>query len=116
MVFGLFSSDPSLQVSPEKVKERLDNGEKLLFLDVREQWEFDLNHLEGAVHIPLKELPSRFEELDPDAEIIAYCHKGIRSLKAIRFLKEKEFKNSKNLDGGIDAWSLRIDSSIPRYR
>ncbi len=116
MVFGLFSSDPSLQASPEMVQERLDKGEKLLLLDVREQWEFELNRLEGAVHIPLRELPARFQELDPDAEIVAYCHKGIRSLKAIRFLKEKEFKNSINLDGGIDAWSVRIDPSIPRYR
>lgn len=116
MAFGFFSHDPELQLSPENVKERLDKGQKVLLLDVRESWEFNLSRLDGAVHIPLGELPSRFRELDPSAEIVAYCHKGIRSMKAVRFLKNNQFKSAKNLDGGIDAWSLQIDPSVPRYR
>ncbi len=116
MVFGFLSNDPELQLSPGKVKEMLDKGEKVLLLDVREAWELNLSRLEGAVHIPLGELPSRFRELDPGTEIVAYCHKGIRSMKAVRFLQGNQFKTAKNLDGGIDAWSIHVDPSVPRYR
>ncbi len=118
MLFNLFQSqsDPALNLSPNDVKVKLDGGAKIVFLDVREPWEVAINRLDGAVHIPLGELGRRYQELNPDDEIIAYCHMGVRSLKATRFLKEQQFKNVKNLAGGIDAWSLQIDPKIPRYR
>ncbi|MEK6684420.1 MAG: rhodanese-like domain-containing protein [Nitrospirota bacterium] len=118
MFFDLFQSqsDPALDLSPQDVKAKLDGGEKIVFLDVREPWEVALNRLAGAVHIPLGELGQRYRELNPDADIIAYCHMGVRSLKATRFLKEQQFKNVKNLAGGIEAWSLQVDPKVPRYR
>ena len=118
MLFNLFQSqsDPALNLSPQDVKSKLDRGEKVVFLDVREPWEVAINRLDGAVHIPLGELGQRFQELNPENEIIAYCHMGVRSLKATRFLKEQKFKNVMNLAGGIEAWSLQIDPKVPRYR
>lgn len=116
MFFNMFQSDPALNITPPDVKAKMDQGEKLLLLDVREAWEVAINRLNGAVHIPLGELPQRFSELDPQAEIVAYCHMGVRSLKATRFLLEQKFQNVKNLAGGIEAWSLEVDPNVPRYR
>jgi rhodanese-related sulfurtransferase len=116
MFFDMFRSDPSLNISPEEVKAKLDRGEKFVLLDVREAWEVAINRLEGAVTMPMAELGQRHTELDPGAEIVVYCHMGVRSLKATRFLKEQQFKNVKNLAGGIDAWSLQVDPKVPRYR
>ena len=116
MLFDMFQSDPALNLSPQDVKAKLDGGEKFVFLDVREDWEVAINRLDGAVHIPLGALGKRFAELKPENEIIVYCHMGVRSLKATRFLKEQQFKNVKNLAGGIDAWSMQIDPKVPRYR
>lgn len=116
MFFNMFQSDPALNMSPQDAKVRLDQGEKIIFLDVREPWEVAINRLEGAVHIPLGDLGRRYPELSPEAEIVAYCHMGVRSLKAARFLKKQNFKNVKSLIGGIDAWSVQIDPKVPRYR
>ena len=116
MLMDWFRQDPELNLTPGQVKEKIDRGENIVFLDVREPWEYQINRLDGAVHIPLGELPHRFKELDSDLQIIAYCHMGVRSLKATRFLKSRDFKNVMNLAGGIDAWSVQINPNIPRYR
>jgi adenylyltransferase/sulfurtransferase len=118
MLFNMFQSqsDPALNISPEDVKSKLDRGEKIVLLDVREAWEVAINRLNDAVVIPMGELGRRFSELNPEAEIVVYCHMGVRSLKATRFLKDQQFKNVKNLAGGIDAWSLKVDPKVPRYR
>ena len=83
-------------------------------LDVREPWEFDLAHLPGARLIPLGELVERVGELDPSRPLAAYCHHGMRSLQALRFLKGAGFPDLAHLAGGIDAYS-RMDPSVPRY-
>jgi len=118
MLFNLFQSqsDPALNISPEDVKAKLDRGEKIVLLDVREPWEVAINRLNDAVVMPMGELGRRYSELNPDAEIVVYCHVGGRSLKATRFLKDQQFKNVKNLAGGIEAWSLKVDPKVPRYR
>jgi len=118
MFFNIFQSqsDPDLNVSPEDLKAKMDRGEKPVLVDVREPWEVAINRLEGAVTMPMAELGQRHAELDPNAEIIVYCHMGVRSLRATKFLKDREFKNVKNLTGGIDAWSLKVDPKVPRYR
>ena len=112
----MFQSDPALSISPQEAKAKMDNGDKVIFLDVREPWEIEINRLGNPVHIPLADLPKRYQELSPYAEIIVYCHMGVRSMKATRFLKDQQFKNVKNLTGGIEGWSLNVDSSVPRYR
>jgi len=104
----------SLQITPEQLKEKLDRGEKPFILDVREQWEYKTANI-GATLISLKEIPKRYNELDSNKEIIVHCHHGGRAQKAVEFLYEKGFKKVKNLVGGIDAWSMKIDPKVPRY-
>jgi len=105
----------NIQILPEKAKQKLDNGHSVVFLDVREPWEYDLARIEGAKLIPLGEIQQRINELDSESEIIVYCHHGVRSFHATMFLRQKGFPRVQNLAGGIDGWSLRIDSSVPRY-
>lgn len=106
----------SFTITPKELKERLDKGERLCLLDVREEWENSLAKLEGSVLIPLGTLPQSLDKLDRNSEIIAYCHHGMRSADAAGFLLQQGFSKVKNLVGGIDAWSLQVDSTVPRYR
>ncbi len=106
----------SFAITPKELKERLDKGERLVLLDVREEWEHSLARIDGSVLIPLGTLPQSLDKLDKDAEIIAYCHHGMRSADATQFLLQQGFPKVKNLTGGIDAWSVQVDPSVPRYR
>jgi sulfur-carrier protein adenylyltransferase/sulfurtransferase len=103
------------EISVEKLKERLDAGEKLVVLDVREPWEYEIAHLEKAVLIPLNELPERFKELDPKEPMVVMCHSGGRSARAVGFLRKSGFPKAINLKGGIAAWSERVDPQVPKY-
>ncbi len=103
------------QLSPAQVKQLLDAGEPLVLLDVREPEEVELVRLAGAVHIPMGDIPARVHELDPDADIVVYCHHGIRSANVAAFLMQRDFTSVANLSGGIDAWSLTVDRSLLRY-
>jgi adenylyltransferase/sulfurtransferase len=104
-----------LEISPELVREMADAGEDFVLLDVRDDAEWELAHLEGAIHIPLPELESRLDELDASREVIVYCHVGDRSVDACLVLWNAGFRKVRNLTGGIDAWSELIDPSVPRY-
>jgi len=104
-----------VNISPEELRSRLDGGDAPRLLDVREPHEFEIARLPGAVLIPLGELFSRHTELDPGAEVVVYCHHGIRSASATAYLRSVGFAGARNLTGGIDAWSLRIDPATPRY-
>lgn len=101
-------------VSVRELKERKDRGEELFLLDVRETYEYELANLKGHL-IPLRQLKTRLGELDPSKEIIVYCHVGGRSARAVEFLRQNGFPKARNLEGGIDAWSVEIDPSVPRY-
>lgn len=103
-------------ITPRELKDRLDKGDKLFILDVREPWEYSMAKIEGSVLIPLGTLPQSLDKLDRNAEIVAHCHKGMRSADAVGFLLQQGFTNVKNLVGGIDAWSIQVDSTVPRYR
>jgi rhodanese-related sulfurtransferase len=102
-------------ITPAELKSRLDKGDQLVLLDVREQWEFDLAKLTGSTLIPLATLPQSLAKLNRDTEIIAICHHGMRSADATNFLLQQGFSKVKNLVGGIDAWSAQVDRSVPRY-
>lgn len=104
----------SLQITVEQLQEKLTKGEKPFILDVREPIENQMANIGGKL-IPLGEIPKRYTELDTNKEIIVYCHHGNRSQRAVEFLYEKGFKNVKNLVGGIDAWSTKIDPKVRRY-
>jgi len=106
---------PSGELSPSEVKRLIDAGHALVLLDVREPEEVDLVRLEGSVHIPMGDIPRRLGELDPQADIVVYCHHGMRSAEVAAFLSQHDFAHVANLSGGIDAWSRKVDPSLPRY-
>ena len=92
-----------------------NEGKPHLLLDVREQHEWDHSRIEGAQLMPLRGLPARLEELDPEATIVVHCHHGGRSAQAVQYLRARGFAGATNLAGGIDAWSLQVDPAVPRY-
>ena len=77
--------------------------------------EYEIGRIEGAAQIPLPELQDRLGELDPAATIVAHCHHGPRSTRAVNMLRKFGFTKAKNLKGGIDQWSIDVDPSVPRY-
>jgi rhodanese-related sulfurtransferase len=99
----------------EQLKARLDRGEELVLLDVRNVPEWEYCRLPGATLIPLGELARRHGELDPARETVVLCHHGVRSQHAIAFLRQRGFTKLLNLAGGIHAWAERIDPAMPRY-
>lgn len=103
------------EIEPGEVKARLDRGEDFQFLDVREPHEYQICSIPGTKLIPLGDLPTRVHELDMTREIVAHCKSGVRSGKAIDFLKSAGFKNLRNMKGGILAWSDQVDPTVPKY-
>ncbi len=106
--------DEQIEITVEQLKKRLDRGDDLFILDVREPHEYEIANI-GAQLIPLSELPKRFQEINSSKEIIVHCKSGHRSARAAEFLRKKGFQKVKNLVGGIDAWSERIDPRVPHY-
>ena len=102
------------EIMPRELKARLDRGEDLFILDVREPHEYQICNLRGHL-IPLGELPRRVHELDSSREIVAHCRSGKRSAEAVDFLRKAGFRKILNLKGGILAWSDEVDASVPKY-
>ncbi len=103
------------EIDVQELKQRLDAGENLQLIDVREPWEHEIVHLEGATLMPASQLADRLKELDPDRPLILYCHHGIRSLHLAMALATRGFENAVSLRGGIEQWATDIDPSLPRY-
>jgi adenylyltransferase/sulfurtransferase len=103
------------EITATDLKRRLDAGENLYVLDVREPNEYQINRIPGSTLIPLGELPRRYQELPRDREIAVHCKMGGRSAKAQDFLKSVGFTNVKNLRGGILEWIDKVDPSQPKY-
>ncbi|WP_229740862.1 rhodanese-like domain-containing protein [Silvibacterium dinghuense] len=89
--------------------------QNFVLLDVREPWEFEAASIAGSTLMPMGEIRSRLQELDPEAHIVTVCHHGVRSLNVALWLRQQDFENVQSLRGGIDAWSAQIDSAVPRY-
>lgn len=103
------------ELDPLELKARLDRGAPLSVLDVREPGEVVIAPFAGALHIPMGDLPSRLAELDRDAAWVVVCHHGIRSAQVAMYLARMGFAEVWNLTGGIEQWSLKVDSAVPRY-
>jgi rhodanese-related sulfurtransferase len=101
--------------SPRELERRLDTGDDLFILDVREPNEYQINKIQGSTLIPLGEVPRRYQELDRDREIVVHCKMGGRSAKAVDFLRSVGFTKVKNLRGGILEWIDKVDPSQPKY-
>ena len=102
-------------ISPRELRARLDRGDSVSIVDVREPHEERIARIAGATLIPLRTLPARLGELDRRREIVLMCHHGVRSRQALEFLRREGFANVRNLSGGIDAWSREVDPSVSRY-
>ncbi len=102
-------------ITVQELKQKIDQGEKVVLIDVREPWEYSIAKIEGAQLIPLGTLSTEFKKLDSKAEIVIHCKMGMRSMDATQFLLQQGFANVKNLAGGIIAWSQHIDPSVPIY-
>ena len=105
----------NIEITPGQVKERLDREEPFVFVDVREPWERDTSYIAGSVLIPLREIPAHVGEFEDANEIVLYCHHGMRSLDAAAWLRSQGIAGARSMAGGIDRWSVEVDSSIPRY-
>jgi adenylyltransferase/sulfurtransferase len=106
---------PDHTVTAEALAAELAGPTPPVLIDVREPWEAELVSIPGSVLIPLGELPNRTAEIDPDADVVLYCHHGSRSDRALQFLQRLEFANVRHLTGGIDAWAVKVDPALPRY-
>jgi adenylyltransferase/sulfurtransferase len=109
------STSNALEISAVELKQRLDRGDKLRIVDVREPNEWQINRIPGAQLIPLGEIPRRYAELDPEEELVMQCKVGGRSAKAADFLRSVGFKKVLNLTGGILEWIDKVDPTQPKY-
>ena len=104
------------EVTVQDMKKALDDPKLgIKVIDVREPDEYEIAHVEGVPLLPLSQIQQRFTELDPNQQYYLHCKVGVRSLKALDFLREQGFKYVKSVKGGITAWSEEIDSNVPRY-
>jgi rhodanese-related sulfurtransferase len=106
------------EISPAEVQRRIDAGEKLHLIDVREPNEFAISRIEGADLIPMRQVPAELQTLEgraDEAPLIVFCHHGVRSLNVVNWLRQQGLENCQSMAGGIDAWSLMVDPSVPRY-
>ena len=101
-------------LNPKEFKDYLVDNEVTL-VDVREQWEFDICQINGAILMPMGEIAMTYVNLNKDSKIALYCHSGIRSMHVADFLLSKGFQSLANLQGGIDAWAQEIDTTLERY-
>jgi rhodanese-related sulfurtransferase len=109
---------PSLEITPYDVKRRMDAGEKLTLIDVREPHERAVCSIAGSELVPMRTVPGALAELQSraqDAPLIVFCHHGVRSLNVVSWLRQQGLENCQSMSGGIDAWSVEIDASVPRY-
>jgi len=107
-----------LEITPREAKERLDAGERIRLIDVRESAEHAISRIAGAEPIPMGWVPSQLQQLDAAADdhlLVVFCHAGVRSLNVVHWLREQGVENCQSMAGGIDRWSEEIDASVPRY-
>ena len=106
------------ETSPQDVQRRIHAREPLLMIDVRQPEEFAITRIEGATLIPMREIPASLQQLEAKAAettLIVFCHHGVRSLNVVHWLREQGVSACQSMAGGIDAWSILVDPSVPRY-
>jgi rhodanese-related sulfurtransferase len=105
----------NLEITPKAVKERLDLGEKFLFIDVREAWEHEKARIEGSTLIPMREIPASRAQIEQAEDVIVFCHHGMRSMDVAVWLRGQGFDQARSMSGGIERWAAEVDPSVPRY-
>jgi rhodanese-related sulfurtransferase len=111
------TKDPfeNIEILPRDVKAKMARGEPFLFIDVREPWEHQTAHIEGAKLIPLGQIRASFGELDVDGDVVLFCHHGMRSLDAAAWLRSQGVEGAQSMTGGIERWAVEIDPKVPHY-
>ena len=105
----------NIEITPRDVKALLERGDKFLYVDVREKWEYDTSRIEGATLIPLREIPSNLTLFEEASEVVLVCHHGLRSLDAAAWLRSQGVATARSMAGGIDRWAIEVDPAVPRY-
>ncbi|MGA8073759.1 MAG: rhodanese-like domain-containing protein [Candidatus Acidiferrales bacterium] len=105
----------NIEITPREVKEHLERGDKFLFVDVREPWEHQTAHIEGAKLIPLGQIPASLAEIEAAGEVVIFCHHGMRSLDAAAWLRSQGVEGARSMTGGIERWAVEIDPKVPHY-
>ena len=103
------------EIRPQELRQKMAAGHKFVLLDVRRADEVATASLPHTVHIPIEEIEFRAEELNPDDEIVVYCHQGVRSAAVAAYLRERGFARAANLAGGLDHWARTVDPAMRRY-
>jgi rhodanese-related sulfurtransferase len=107
---------PEIEIEPREVKRRLDAGERMRLVDVREPFEHRQANIGNAELIPMRGVPQSLESLRATPEpLVLFCHHGMRSLQVVEWLRSQGLPNCQSMAGGIDRWSVEIDPSVPRY-
>ena len=101
--------------TPETLKARLDRGDKLELIDVRDPWEFDTCHIKGSRNIPMMEIESSLQTIDMSVETVVICHHGMRSRQVASYLESLGYRQMINLDGGIHRWAETVEPDMPQY-
>jgi rhodanese-related sulfurtransferase len=105
----------NIEIAPRDVKQLFASGKDVMFVDVREKWEYETTRIEGATLIPLREVPGNLSVFERAQEIVLFCHHGMRSLDAAAWLRSQGVAGARSMAGGIDRWSLEVDPRVPRY-
>src|SRR5215470_3191452 len=104
----------NFEITAQEVDQLRSSGGQFTLLDCRESWEHETARIEGAMLMPMNEVPARAnQELDPDAHIVVYCHHGVRSMNVTNWLRQQGFEKAQSMAGGIDAWSRSVDAKVP---
>jgi adenylyltransferase/sulfurtransferase len=105
----------NIEITPREAKELLTQNKNFLLVDVRERWEYETSRIEGAVLIPVSEIPTNLARLGDAGEIVLYCHQGVRSFDAASWLRSQGIEGARSMSGGIERWAIEIDPRVPRY-
>jgi rhodanese-related sulfurtransferase len=105
----------NLEITPRETKDLLVRDKQVLFVDVREQWEYDTSHINGSILIPMREIPSNLQRFENSEQVVVFCHHGMRSLDVAGWLRTQGVEGARSMAGGIDRWSTEIDPTVPRY-
>lgn len=103
------------EISAQEAENLHKTESDVVLLDVREDSELSICRIEGALHIPMGQIPERADSLPQDKTLVVFCHHGMRSLNVVQYLESRGFENAVNLAGGIHAWSIQVDPALARY-
>jgi len=107
-----------LELSPGEVKSKLDSGEAMVLLDVREPFEHAMTRIDGCELVPMNSVPARLEHIEGlagESLLVVYCHHGVRSLNVVNWLRGQGVANCVSMARGIEGWSCEVDAAVPRY-